>query len=425
MGKVRLGLLKLLLFFIFTQGMWERIFESNMGIISLEISAILFIISSLNVIRINTPGFSLLVYSLISSFIILLFSGSDFTTTIKYSRYIVYFYLIYNALFHSIISTSEWRKIFKFLIAMVILQGVGSAYTIFIIGEKVEGFVGLMSSLGGTTATIFPLLILTLVLYFILNYKLHKSYYLLLIILVISSFFVSFSSGKRAIYFVIPLFIIITFIISYFINSNKKQILRKALYLTSIIILLLPIYVFGIKKSHGLNYDLLGNENFGQIITKSFLYAQEYESSESSEGLTIGRSNTTGQIISKSLSNSNLFLFGKGFGVSKDENVREEFGFSYGLVGFTRDLLNGGWIYAIISVLLFFKLILYNYKNSSQKVKTLKLILLAVFIFTHFMYSSDFTVSLKINIFYAIICVFISSYNSKSSLNLFQEKFSI
>lgn len=408
MGNLRLFLFKISLFFVFTQGLWERVFENNLGMAFLEVSVILYIISSIKAIRINTPGFALLLGLLISSFFILLFAEGEAVSAIKYIRYLCYFYFIYNSLLNSLTSLEEWESIFKFLLILVILQGFGSAYTIFVIGEKVEGYVGLMSSLGGTTATIFPLLIVSLVLFYIYNFRLNQTIPFL-ILLVICSFLVSFSSGKRAIYYAVPIFIFLTFIISIILNSDKKEVLRKALYVFIIIFLVSPIYVLGIKKSHGLNYDLVGNETFGQIVTKSLAFAKEYESAESSEGLTVGRSNTSMQIVGKSLSSSNLFLFGKGFGVTKDESVREEYGFSYGIVGFTRDLLNGGWIFAIISALIFVRIILYDYWGSSDKVKILKIILLAIFVFTHFMYSSDFTVSLKISIIYAILCSFVSS----------------
>src|SRR5690606_29863424 len=158
MNKIKLKLFYVMIFLVFTQGMWERIFLFSSGIqVVLEVSILSFILFQFKY-NSKAPGSSIFLSFLLASFFIGFYNGDSIIETFLYIRYLVYMYLIYNQLYSSAISNLNRTKLFKFLSVMILIQGIGAVYNIFILNDRVEGYVGLMSSLGGTTATVFPLL---------------------------------------------------------------------------------------------------------------------------------------------------------------------------------------------------------------------------------------------------------------------------
>lgn len=409
MRKLKLNILLFLIFLIFTQGIWERmlpgfIFFQNI----IDFSAILFIFLNFK-FKLKNNGIVILLSIIIFSFISGIYNGNTIKEVLIYLRHIIFFYLIYIQLFELLINKDEWIKIFKFLLFLIIIQGIGSFFTYLFIGQ-IEGYVGLMSSIGGTTATIFPILIISLTfLTYLFLPKVDKKTIILLLSLIFSSLLVGFASGKRGIYFTIPLFLITILIISFKKLYEKKIIQKKFIYLSILFITISPLIIFGIANSKGLNYNLNGNETIIEIINKSLNYAESYESATDEYGNTTGRSNTTLRIIQKTLNNEDKILFGYGFGASNNEDINYKLGFGYGLTGFTRDIISGGWIVMILINILFIKIIYYKKSNLSSYSKILKHTLFITFIFTQLFYSSDFTTCLKISIIYAITLAFINS----------------
>jgi hypothetical protein len=234
---------------------------------------------------------------------------------------------------------------------MILLQGVASVYHIFILGVRVEGHVGFMSSLGGTTATIFPLFV-TSVLTTIFYFWRSRKYLIYFVLLFISVILVGYSSSKRAIFFAIPVFVFaISLIAYYFYPSKVKNIyFKKLLLMALIIVFCIPVYFLGMKTSVGFNYGLRGNESNVELLQHSLDYAEEYES-RVYDGRTESRSGTTMQILYNLQRDPIFLLFGAGFGSMKEEETMDDLGFGYGVVGFTRDIISGGLIFAIFCVL--------------------------------------------------------------------------
>ena len=152
------------------------------------------------------------------------------------------------------------------------------------------------------------------------------------------------------------------------------------------------------------------------MILNSFSFAEEYESATDQYGRTIGRTNTTTQIIDKSLSDPTLFISGVGYGTTKEESTMIRLGYGYGLVGFTRDLISAGWILSLLIVIFMAVIVLRNNSVKLELTKVLRYLFFLVFLYTHFFYSSDFTVSLKINLLMIILLALINSPLHKNAL---------
>ena len=314
--------------------MWERLFGFSPAIKLIAEALIMFyLLLSVKYFKKKTPGSILFLIYLIFSFAVSILNGSGALAWLKYIRYFAYFYLLYITIFHTYISNKQWVFILKFAVFLILIQGLGSIYNVFILKQRVEGYVGLMSSIGGTTAATYPLFLLNLT---IIIFFFHKSYnhkfIILILIFCASSFLVGYSSGKRAIYFTFPIFIALTSFISLYSLRNVVGIYKKFLFLIAIILLISPVYFFGIRSTSGVNYYLSGNENKLQVLSSAIEYAVDYEDAQSFTGLSIGRSGSTLQVIKKSLENRTLFFVGKGYGKVKDENTISDLGVGYGIV---------------------------------------------------------------------------------------------
>jgi hypothetical protein len=412
-----------MIFFVYTQGMWERLFFlSPMIQYLVDGSIIAFILFQFKYHK-NVPGSGLFFLLLVSSFLIGGANDDSLLEMFLYLRFIVYTYFIYNQLFYLNISQEQWGSIFRIIIGVTLLQGIGALYNLFILGERIEGYVGLMSSLGGTTATIFPLLISSMIFVFYLySSRLTKSEVVLLLNVLFSVLLVGYSSGKRTIFFIIPFFFVFITIFSIPKIIDRTYLKRKFLYIALFSVLVFPIFIFGILNSKGLNYSLTGSESSFDIILNSLNYANEYETSLDEYGRTIGRSNTTQSILEKTSNELSLFLFGSGSNAEKDENIMLKLNYGYGIVGFTRDLISYGIFIAILTILLFFQLIIKNKSIKSNFTKTLRIVLFMIFLYTYFFYSVDFLVSLKITIILIIILAFINSSKHTDSIIYFMTK---
>lgn len=415
MKKLRFVAFLAVMFMVYTQGIWERVLSSlSYVIIVIEIVIWVYLILSVQKYTKPAPGKLLMIIFIITSFTVGIANGSGIYAWLKYIRYFVYFYLIYWSLWNTRLDASQWRLLLKYIIFLIILQGVGAAYNIFILNQRVEGHVGIMSSIGGTTATIFPLFIMSVaIVAFFFARKQNISFYIILLLILIASVLVGYQSGKRAIFLVIPIFLFVSFLLSFYYLRKKSFFYKKALWFFGFILAVTPIYIFGITSSKGFNYFLSGFESNFEVLKVAINYTKDYESATSQYGETIGRQGTTGIIIENSRQNIQTFLLGYGFGMVKDEGVRFSIGIHYGIVGFTRDIVSGGWLVMILTFLVLRKVILTTHSFSFGGTKIMRLIIYLVLIFTHFGYSSDFVVSLKINLLLAILLIFINSYRNK------------
>ena len=394
MNSQRLTFLYISLFFIFTQGLWERIFELEPGAtIMVELPLWIYLALSYKTISIKNPFKKYIAIYIVISLLISILNGSDIYTWIKYIRFFIYFYLFFVSLWSTSIRLKQWGSIFRFLIFLIILQGIGSSFNLFILNNRIEGHVGLMSTLGGTKAATFPLFICSFsFVIFLFGNRRNKKLNIYLILMVISSFLVGYTSSKRTIFFSIPLFLFLITILSYAKLKLKKYFYTKLFFFSLIILAFIPIFIYGITTSKGLNYSLTGNETNIEVLSSAIDYADEYDNKVSTDGATAGRSGTTSRILLSSTSSIKDFFVGKGLKSYKNEDIRRSLGIGYGIVGFTRDLMAGGWLLMLLTVIIFIKIITVNMSEVYDFTKVLRSVMLLVFLFTHFLYSSDYIV---------------------------------
>ena len=427
MNNIRLNLLFTSLFMVYTEGLWQRLFSLGpQTTIMFELPLWLYFIFSQKYFLKNIYILKYLFLYIIISFVVASFNGFDIIGLLKYIRFFVYFILIYISIWSTRIDVNQWYSIMGFLIFLIIIQGIGSSFSLFILGQRIEGHVGLMSSLGGTTAAIFPLVVCSIsyLIYLFTTQRKKKLNYILLF-MVIGSVIVGYASGKRVIFFSLPLFAILTFGLTYFKLKMKRFIYGKLFFTIFLIFSAIPIYIFGISTSKGLNYNLEGNETNVETITTAVKYAEYYDSAETIYGKSMGRTLTSRNIINSSIKSTEIFLFGNGFDAYKDENFLSSINVIYGVVGFTRDIISGGWLLMFVTLIIYIKIIKFNISYSTNFTNILRNLILMIFIYTYFTYSSDFTVSLKIPFIIAIILALINSPFNRDSLIRIMKKYSI
>ncbi|REG89966.1 hypothetical protein C8N41_1011214 [Winogradskyella sediminis] len=399
-----------MIFLVFTQGLWERVFFfSSLIQYTIDGAIVIFIIFQFKFNR-NVPGSKVFLFLCLIFFSVSVLNNSSIIRALFYMRFLLYTYVIYNQLFSVIIPPKTWMKILRFLGLMVLIQGGGAFFNIFILGERIEGYVGLMSSLGGTTATVFPLLISTLVLiYYLFSPKLSTKALIMLSLFLFSGFLVGYSSGKRGIYFIIPIILTVTLIMALPKLKKTGYFNRKISGLALAGSLIFPLMIFGIMNSKGLNYTLSGNESASEVISRSITYADGYENATDQYGNTTGRSNTTLRILENTLSDPLLFFIGYGFGATKEEATLKSLGFVYGIVGFTRDLISGGVFLSLLTIVILGRVIYVNKSIKTDVTTIVRRAILIIFLYIHLFYSSDFTVSIKINLIVIIIMALLNS----------------
>lgn len=408
--NLKLLLIYLVAFFVYTQGYWERFTP----IPAKGILEILVLLLTILYFRPKNKKSVLLFLAVIGVGLFSAINTGTIVNFFKHVRFLFYSYVLIDVVQHCRLSIPQFRRLLSFFVFMVLLQGIAAVFQVFILHDRVEGYVGMMSSLGGTTATAFPVMIISLTtVVFCFARTSNRKWYRLMILIVLSMFLVGYSSGKRAIYISIPSFAILGMIVSYIIARNNGIKLRRSKIYTFIVIGLMcvPLFFYGVTNSSGYSNQLTGNETKNEILITMLEFAQFYETAEM-DGETVGRSNTTGRLLTVALTDKHFFLFGDGFLADKDEDAVSQRGVGYGFVGFTRDLFTGGIIYSILTIIFLFHLILRkDYEINDAFSKTLRAMLVLVFIFIHFFYSPDFTLSLRLTCVLALVLSFVNSCN--------------
>src|SRR5690606_11822130 len=409
MSTLRFRLFCLLIFFVFTQGMWERIFVfiPQIGLL-VDFFAVVFLLCQFKFYK--ARNMALFISFLAIAILIAIINGNPILDALLHIRYIAYSYLIFTQLYIERISSSQWLKMMKLVLIMIALQGVGSLFTFVVLGKRIEGYVGLMSSLGGTTATIFPLLVAGLLtLYFLFNQRIKFKDTLWIAVCLVSVLLVGYVSSKRTFYFAVPFFVIVSVLIALPALFRYRFFKRKLVTIFYLLVAFFPLVVWGIKQTHGLNYLLSRDETYYEVIAKSIQYAEEYETTTDEYNLTTGRSNTSLKAIENSIEDLPSFLFGKGYRSIKDYHFMYKSGYGYGVVGFSRDLISGGVLLMTCTILMYLKILYPNESKRSIFGNKILMLSLIVFIYTHFFYSADFSISLKISSILVIISAFLNS----------------
>jgi len=205
-----------------------------------------------------------------------------------------------------------------------------------------------MATTGGSLATVWPL---TFAPYYFLRFviKGQKKDIVFLAGLV----FIGFASGKRAVYFFIPLSLIIIyygFLGSKIFLKNKKA-RRRILFSAMFLFLVLLLGISGTESlAQGNGFSL-------KALKSAFNYAGEYSTNESVvNGESTGRTGSTLNTFNALWADGNTF-FGNGLTTLKGEITYRRYNVGYGVTGLMRELISIGLIGGVLYLLFYVKLL--------------------------------------------------------------------
>jgi len=264
-----------------------------------------------------------------------------------YSRYFILssmvMYISYNI--------HDFKRYTRFTLKavdiFVLSQIISSVIFYFILG-RLERNVGTMATTGGSLATVWPL---TFAPYYFLRFviKGQKKDIVFLAGLV----FIGFASGKRAVYFFIPLSLIIIyygFLGSKIFLKNKKA-RRRILFSAMFLFLVLLLGISGTESlAQGNGFSL-------KALKSAFNYAGEYSTNESVvNGESTGRTGSTLNTFNALWADGNTF-FGNGLTTLKGEITYRRYNVGYGVTGLMRELISIGLIGGVLYLLFYVKLL--------------------------------------------------------------------
>lgn len=421
MYKLKFNLIIFSILLVYTQGLWERLFIVD-NVIKYFIDFVLLLAVFFKFkYSFKVPGSKAFLWFLFISMFVVIGNSSSLVDMFLYIRYIVFSYLIFNQMYNSRLTNKQFAILLKTIYFCIVIQGIAAAFNLFVLGIRVEGYVGIMSSLGGTTATSFPVLIVAIsTLFFLYNKSLNKKQLISLVLFLMSAVLVAFSSGKRGVYILVPLIVLITVFL-----ARKRLKRKKVRQLVLVSILMLPVFFYGVINSKGFSYNLTGNESYSEIVAKMNDYSKEYESATDVRGSSIGRTNTTINALEASFVDAGSVIVGYGFGKIKDKFFLSSISIFYGIVGFSNTLISGGWIFSFVFCWLMLVTILKTKTKKDPISYSFFKVIAIIFLIIHFVYSSDFIVSLKLTfIIMPLLAIFKSpkyldyKYQLYKSLNI-------
>ena len=185
------------------------------------------------------------------------------------------------------------------------LQLLAALYKVYILRGRWEYLVGTISATGGGIATSIPLFGIAYAIAFYILYKRRNLY----LILGFSLLFVAFASGKRGIYYYVPVFISISYFIIVLMNRN----FRKRTFATLLILIILSAGAtyYGVTRTPTLNPQ--GTYGGGFDAKYVVDYAVLYSSRERGT-LTTGRWSTTMRTLGSLIGGEDLNLWWSGLG---------------------------------------------------------------------------------------------------------------
>ena len=268
----------------------------------------------------------------------------------EFYLYTRYFILSFMLLYVSY-NIYDYKKYTSFTLKtidlFVLIQIIASVFLFFTVG-RLERNVGTMSTTGGSLATVWPL---TFAPYYFLRFVVKGRWKD--IGFVTGLVFIGFASGKRAVYFLIPLSLIIIYYI--FLGSKifmkKKGIRRRVLFSVSVLFLVLLLGISGTESlAQGNGFSL-------ESLNSAFNYAGEYSTKENvMNGESIGRTSSTLSTFNALWMDSNAF-FGNGLNTLKGEITYSRYNVGYGVTGLIRELISVGLIGGILYILFYIKLL--------------------------------------------------------------------
>lgn len=218
-------------------------------------------------------------------------NGDGLVASMLYARVLIYGYIILWAAYSTRFSEIEFRGLLNLIVGLWVLQIAASLYKMVVLGSRLEQVVGTIEASGGGAAAAFPLLVSG----FALCHYLLRDRALPWLALAFLSALVGYASGKRAIYFHLP--VLYFALLSWFAwHLRDRTPMTRIVAVVAIVALVVPIFAYGIQHS-----KQIAHKRSNAALTEQFDYAfntaMDYET-KTYEGRSTGRISTTLNLLS-------------------------------------------------------------------------------------------------------------------------------
>ncbi len=190
-------------------------------------------------------------------------SSGDSITIIcsQFSRY-VEFYLLYFLIYDAVYNRKQSQTLLQCFYKIILIQIIISLWKLFLFQRQIEGLVGTLSVIGGAMGTSLPILGF-IILYFYRDGRLSKWDWLFVAGLML----IGYTTGKRAIWFILP--IVITAFLVYVRGMRLNKYLILGICAAPI------VFYFGARLTPSLNPE---NQVWGSFdLDHIFDYAETYQ----------------------------------------------------------------------------------------------------------------------------------------------------
>lgn len=333
-----------------------------------------------------------------------LVNNSELLTSYRMYRNVLSPYMLFVAILNLNIKETSFIKVNTFIYAMLFIQIIASFFKYLAWGVTEGGLIGTFSTTTGALSTLFPLLSIIFLFLLFLLYKQRGIY----VILVLGFLFMAWGGGKRAIVFLLPVFLVLTYLL-YKKYEHKISLFNfKNVYLVGFIILIsIPaFYILVIftptlnpERQYGGSFDINYAFNYALFYHMESHIHQGY-SELTGAPLVLGRVATLNRSLELTTENKEKFLFGYGpsliHGASRGDDALVYFGVVEFQTGLSRYIMAIGIPGALLVALLFVKIGIialknYHFLSNYWKVMSLGVFMsMLVFLFDYFMYSRAF-----------------------------------
>lgn len=339
---------------VYTQGYIERIgVPLSMVKMAIELPVFAILIHLINRgVWQRTPGLSFIVLYGVWTAVSAIYNGDGMGSAFLHGRYVIYAYIVFAAVWNTPLTKTTVMRINAMIAMLFLLQIAASAFEVFVRNVRIEAHVGTLYADGGALATEFPLLAMGLTVPFFLFCGGNPVF----LVIAWAFFLVGYASGKRAIYFLGPCLYFFIFL-WYAVRVRAASVPRRLLVGALVFVCLLPGILLGMSRSHGIAQDYARGPL--ERIVNAVQAAADYTMTEKQAGRTTGRTATNRRVLSMLWTvPPETVLFGWGPS-SRREGQQERYErlmITYGICGWSRDVICIGWPGMLIYLLFHFRL---------------------------------------------------------------------
>lgn len=296
----------------------------------------------------------------------------QFTEGLKYIRYTIYGLMLYYIGYTQAFTRRDLDRLIL-LISVLLLIQIPASFINLLLWDKTEWRVCLITTQGGSLATLFPLFALCYVLGVFFYFR--RSW--LLIALGLMFAIVAYASGKRATYFILPPFLIgITFLFRLVASRSLWHTVRSPL-VKSFVICCIPAsaaVLYGIQNSEDIGSQQT-SASVSETIDYAFKAAVDYDTKVTASGKATGRNSASATVLNYiTEADAHKFLWGWGpWAMSADSGNRDlggssfvPLGIRYGLAGWSRDAICIGYPSVLLRLLFYGALLIVLWRVTAR-----------------------------------------------------------